>query len=432
MMRTGFTKSVCIPPANGPWSHQLELPGSKSLTNRALLIAALAEGKSRLLNALRCDDTRHMIRCLGQLGVLIQEDHGALEVFGSSGRFYPSGGQLYVGNAGTVARFLTAALNLGAGSYILAGNHRMHERPVADLVTALVERGCNITALKRSGSLPLQIRAGGIFGGYYQISGRYSSQFISSLMMAAPYANDPVTIGIDGTLVSAAYVEMTRRVMAAFGVDCRKGEAANITIQPGVYQGREFEIEGDASTASYFLAAAAITGGEVRLRGVSLDSWQGDLAFLQILEKMGCKVSLFENEICLVGNELRAIDVDMNNMSDVAPTLSIIALFADGSTRIRNVAHMRVKECDRIAAIASSLKQVGAEVEELDDGLIIQGKKRLRGAAFNPRDDHRMAMALSLIGLRVPGVSILNPACVSKTCPDFFELLSGGLPENQA
>lgn len=407
---------------NKPWSQDFRVPGSKSLTNRSLLISALAEGTSVLKGVLHSDDTRHMLSCLSRVGIQHTVRDECLLVHGLGGTFGPCSDDLYVENAGTAARFLTAALTLGQGQYRLTGNKRMEERPLKDLLDPLRRSGCRISEEKNNGSLPLVISGGGFPGGSMSIFSAHSSQYLSAVMMTAPYANEKVRINIEGKLVSKTYVSMTEQLMNSFGILCKWTDDSHLEIERGIYQACEYEIEGDASSASYFFGAAAITNGVSRIRGLSPHSQQGDLGLIYILEKMGCKVSHHHDEVCLSGGPLVGVDVDMNTMSDVAPTLAVIALFAKGKTTIRNVGNMRIKECDRISAIVQELRKTGAQVEEWEDGFSVEGSGSLKAAEFSTYDDHRMAMAFSLAGLKIPGIKIQNPGCVSKTFPDYFQV----------
>lgn len=337
--------------------------------------------------------------------------------------FSPCQEELYVENSGTSARFLTAALTLGSGRYVLTGNERMQQRPITDLLHALNSLGCTVVDLNHTGCLPIQVSAHGLRGGQVDIPGDKSSQYISAIMLAAPYAKQPTELHITGPLVSRTYVEMTRDIMLSFGGQSQWKEEQTLIIAPNQgYYGRHYEIEGDASSASYFFGMAAITGGRIKVKGIRKDSTQGDLGLLDILEKMGCSITWEKDGVIVKGGALKGIDVDMNTMSDVAPTLAAIALFAEGKTFIRNVGNMRIKECDRIHAVVTELRKIGAEVDEWDNGFSILGQGRYQAAELHTYDDHRMAMSFSLVGLKIPGITILNPQCVTKTFPSYFDL----------
>ncbi len=416
-----FKKSLVIP-VSGPIDSKIRIPGSKSLTNRALLIASLAKGKSKLSGLLHSDDTHYMIQICKSLGIRCEIDGETVFIKGCDGDPGPWSEELYVGNAGTAARFLTAMLPLGKGDYILNGNERMQQRPIIDLIVALNKLGVGVKDINNTGCPPVQITGGGLKGGELSIPGDKSSQYVSAIMMAAPYAKRDTVIHITGELVSRTYVEMTQRIMIEFGADCAWQDKQTLRITPQKYEGRSYEIEGDASSASYFFGMAAITGGRIKVKGLTKNSSQGDLGLLDILEKMGCQISWNGDEVSVQGKDLSAVDVDMNTMSDVAPTLAVVGLFAKGTTIIRNVGNMRIKECDRISAVVTELRKLGASVEEWEDGLSIKGNCQLRGEALATYDDHRMAMAFSLAGLKVPGVTILDPGCVSKTFPSFYDV----------
>lgn len=407
-------------------------PGSKSLTNRALICAALANGESVLEGSLDSEDTRVMIGALRQLGLVVESiDRGTcLRVEGQSGHWPHPNAKLNLANSGTSIRFLTAMVALGHGEVSLDGVERMRKRPILELVTSLNELGARVTCRHADACPPVDVIGRGLAGGSVKMRGDISSQYLSALMMVSPFAASDVTITIVGPQVSRPYVEMTQQVMEQFGVNADlRNDARQVTVASGQrYQGREFDIEPDASAASYFWAAAAISGGEVRVSGLSRKSLQGDVRFCDCLEKMGCDVRYDDDGIVVRGSVLRGIDVDMNEISDTVQTLAAVALFAGSPTRIRGVAHNRHKETDRIGDLATELRRLGAEVDEHEDGLSVM-PRQLQGADIETYDDHRMAMSLSLVGLRVPGVRILNPDCTSKTYPAFFEDL-GKLTKN--
>jgi len=419
--------SLEIPVASGPVRGRIRPPGSKSITNRALVCAALAEGASTLRGALDSEDTRVMIEGLRALGVEVagtkpQADGNSSIVHGTGGRIPALEAELFCANSGTTIRFLTALVTLGHGAFRLDGTARMRERPIGDLLAALTQLGAQAVSENGDGCPPVVVHANGMAGGRATVRGDISSQFLSGLLMAAPCARSPVEIEIDGPLVSQPYVLMTLEVMRAFGVEVQASESLRqFQIDaPQKYGASDYAIEPDASAASYFWAAAAVTGGEVTVDGLSADSWQGDVAFVDCLEAMGCEVRRDANSITVVGRPLGGIDVDMNAISDTVQTLAVVALFADGETTIRNVAHMRHKETDRIAALATELRKLGGEVVERDDGLSIRAAKP-RAAVIDTYHDHRMAMSCALAGLRIAGVRINNPGCVDKTYPAFFD-----------
>ncbi len=434
-----MTKSITIVPAPGPVRGSIRPPGSKSITNRALVCAALANGPTKLLGALQSDDTEVMIESLRRLGVSVKVDQveQSVSIEGASAEARTGGcipfepAELFVGNSGTTIRFLTPLVTLGRGAFRLDGVARMRERPIGDLLDALSQLGAVATSENDNRCPPVTVRANGLPGGEATVRGDISSQFLSGLLMTAPCARSLVVIRVDGELVSKPYVEMTLEVMQAFGVEVCCSDSLDRFDVPyeSTYVGRNYSVEPDASAASYFWAAAAITGGEVTVEGLSRKSLQGDVAFVDCLERMGCEVDAAEDRMTVCGGELRGVDVDMNAISDTVQTLAAVALFADGPTTIRNVGHIRHKETDRIADLATELKKLGARVEEGDEGLtILPGA--LRAAEIETYDDHRMAMSLALVGLKTPGVTIRDPDCTKKTYPGFFRdlewLVAGG------
>ncbi|HEX6960605.1 MAG TPA: 3-phosphoshikimate 1-carboxyvinyltransferase [Lacipirellula sp.] len=399
-------------------------PGSKSITNRALVCAALAEGDSTLTGALDSEDTRVMIAALRSLGIVVEAEEGGrtLRVEGCGGTVPASRADLFVANSGTTMRFLTAMVALGRGEYRLDGVARMRERPIGDLVDALKQLGAVIKCEGEQRCPPIVVNARGLAGGRATIRGDISSQFLSGVLMAAPYAARPVELAVEGALVSIPYVDMTLEVMRSFAAAATaESDYASIRVDNARrYAGRQYAIEPDASAASYFFAAAAIIGGRITVEGLNRDSLQGDLAFCECLRQMGARVDYGPDSTTVEGGPLGGVDVDMNAISDTVQTLSVVALFADGPTRIRNVAHIRHKETDRIGATATELRKLGAEVEEFDDGLVIHPPKELHGAEIDTYNDHRMAMSFALAGLRTPNVVIRNPECTAKTYPAFF------------
>jgi 3-phosphoshikimate 1-carboxyvinyltransferase len=419
--------SLEIKPVDGPIQVRVRPPGSKSITNRALVCAALADGTSTLTGALASEDTEVMIAGLRKLGIEIESrDAGRTLIVHGKGGYVPATNvDLFCANSGTTIRFLTALTTLGHGKYRLDGIERMRERPIGDLIDALDQLGTQVRSETGNGCPPVLVEADGLRGGTAKIRGNISSQYLSALLMAAARAESAAELRIDGPLVSQPYVRMTLAVMRAFGVevDATKSLDCLRIAAPLRYAAITYPIEPDASAASYFWAAAAITGGEVTVDGLSGESLQGDVAFVDCLEQMGCDVQRGDDSISVIGRPLHGIDVDMNAISDTVQTLSVVALFADGLTTIRNVGHIRHKETDRVAALTAELRKLGAEVMERADGLTITPKK-LQSAAVATYNDHRMAMSFALAGLRIAGVRINNPECVSKTYPEFFEDLA--------
>ncbi len=413
-----------IEPLAHPPQASVRVPGSKSLTNRAVIIAALAHGNTTLHGALESDDTRHCVNALLQLGFEIERAPETLRVRGLGGRIPARAATLLVGNAGTAARFLTAMLTLGTGSFVVDGEPRMRERPIADLVTALNALGATVSA--PSGCPPVTVQASGLAGGTASIASEVSSQFLSAVLMAAPYARQPVRLELAGALNSRPYVTLTSRVMADFGAPVHTPDPQTFVVQPGVYQAQaDYAIESDATAASYFWAVPALCGGRVLVQHLSRASAQGDVAFVDVLARMGCDVTETPAGLAVSAPPaaLIGVDVDMRDIPDTAQTLAVIAPFARTPTRIRGIASARLKETDRVAALCTELTRLNVQVDEHPDGLTIYPAADLRPAVIETYNDHRMAMAFSLIGLRVPGVHIANPACVNKTFPRFFQTL---------
>jgi len=406
----------------------VRLPGSKSISNRALLLAALAKGETVVRGLLDSDDTRVMLEALARLGVRIRQEGGVVRVSGVDGSFPVREAELFLGNAGTAFRPLTAALALSGGTYRLSGVARMHQRPIGDLVDALRRLGARIDYLGDEGYPPLLIHAGELnIDAPVRVRGDVSSQFVSALLMALPLSGKATTVEVEGELISRPYVEITLNLMRRFGVEVRR-EGWRVFQVPGErYKApAEIFVEGDASSASYFLAAGAIGGGPVRVEGVGLDSIQGDVRFTEVLERMGAEVVMGDAWIEVRGRgRLKPIDLDLNHIPDAAMTAAIAALFAKGPSAIRNVASWRVKETDRLAAMATELRKLGARVDEEPDALRIAPPERLTpGVAIDTYDDHRMAMSFALVALGGVPVRINDPGCVAKTFPDYFSVLA--------
>ena len=399
----------------------VECPGSKSYTNRALLIAALAEGVSTLRNPLFSDDTKYMSLALEQFGVPVKQEDRAFVVSGTSGQLKTPHSEISIGLAGTTMRFLTTFAALAPGVTQLTGERRMLERPISDLTDALNQMGANIRSIKDNGCPPLEIPGGGIPGGEIDLAGDKSSQYLTSILLSAPYFKNDTTINIIGDLTSKSYADITLDIMRAFGVTVENESYTRFRISAGqAYRAGNYTVEADWSSASYFLASAAITGGEVALNGLNPDSVQGDAGFLNVLEQMGCEIERSPEKIFIKGNPLRGIDINMNSMPDVVQTLAVMALFAEGETSISGIANLRIKETDRIGALKQELSRLGAHVEAGDDFLKIH-PGTYGPADIETYDDHRMAMSLALAGLKIPGVRIKNPSCVEKSFPDFFD-----------
>lgn len=414
-----------IIPIPHPLNATVRVPGSKSLTNRALLISALANGKTSLTNALFSDDSSYLAKALQTLGfdVELDEQNCEMIVTGLGGKIPAANASLFIGNAGTAARFLCAFLTLGNGKYMIDGDARMRARPIQDLIEALSQLGVELEATNNCP--PVEILAKGLSGGKTKIAGNISSQFLSALLMVAPYAKSPIEIKVTTDLSSKPYVDMTIAIMKDFGVEIQRKDYQSFRIPITNYQSPvTHSIESDASAASYFFAAPAICGGTVRLENITRKSKQGDIAFLDVLKQMGCNIEEGENFIEATGAEnLNGVDIDMRDIPDTAQSLAVLAPFAAAPTRIRGIASARLKETDRIHATCTELARLGISVAEHDDGMTIYPCDKIQPATVRTYNDHRMAMAFSLIGLRVEGITIENPSCVSKTFPNFFEVL---------
>jgi len=417
---------ITIIPIDRPLDATVAVPGSKSLTNRSLVVAALSDGPTLLTNVLEADDTARMADSLGRLGFSLRPGDpgpGTVLVDGLGGLVPAPSANLDAGNAGTAARFLAALVSLGSGDFVIDGSARMRERPIADLVEGLRQLGVAIEC--PSGCPPVRIHAAGLAGGTVVIDGDTSSQFVSALLLAAPCARSPVEIVMGRPLASRPFVDMTLAVMSDFGVEVARDGYRRFSVPCGRYRAQaSYAVESDATAASYFFAAAAIAGGTVRVERISRRSRQGDIAFLDVLTAMGCRVEESGCSIEVSGpRELRGIEVDLSAIPDTAQTLAAVAPFASSPTAVFGIAPARLKECDRIAATCTELARLGVEVEERADGFVIQPCRAMHAATIRTYDDHRMAMAFAIAGLRVPGVSIGNPSCVSKTFPSFFDTL---------
>ncbi|KAK4411278.1 3-phosphoshikimate 1-carboxyvinyltransferase, chloroplastic [Sesamum angolense] len=426
-------------------SGTVKLPGSKSLSNRILLLAALSEGTTVVDNLLSSDDIHYMLGALKTLGLHMEEDKAKQRaVVGGSGGLFPVSKeakdeiQLFLGNAGTAMRPLTAAVVAAGGnaSYVLDGVPRMRERPIGDLVSGLKQLGADVDCFLGTNCPPIRVVGkGGLPGGKVKLSGSVSSQYLTALLMAAPLALGDVEIEIVDKLISVPYVDMTLKLMERFGVSVEHSDSWDRFLVRG---GQKYKspgnayVEGDASSASYFLAGAAVTGGTITVEGCGTSSLQGDVKFAEVLEKMGAEVTWTENSVTVKGpphdtsgrKHLRAIDINMNKMPDVAMTLAVVALFADGPTAIRDVASWRVKETERMIAICTELRKLGATVEEGPDYCVITPPEKLNVTAIDTYDDHRMAMAFSLAACTDVPVTIRDPGCTRKTFPNYFDVLA--------
>ena len=398
----------------------VNIPGSKSVTHRYLIMAALAEGRSWLGNGLWCEDTRYTATALERFGAQIRHSPEAIEVIGTGGDLNSPADPVYLENAGTSMRLLTAVACLGRGATVLVGNERLHTRPMEELLVALLPLGGVVESLQERGYPPVRIHGSGLKGGRTIVNASRSSQFVSAILLAAPYASQPVEITVQG-LVSKPYVDVTLDGMSRFGARACWLDEEKLRVEaPGRYLEGSYDVEGDCSSASYFWAAAAITGGKVSTQNILHESRQGDLAFLDILCQMGCLAEWHDHGVTLYGGQLRSIEVDMKDMPDMVPTLAVAAAFAQGKTVITNVAHLRIKESDRLRAIAEGLEKMNVQVEEKADCLTIRGGNP-RGALIDPHNDHRIAMSFAVAGLMAKGVRIVDEMCVNKSFPQFWE-----------
>ncbi|EII1030213.1 3-phosphoshikimate 1-carboxyvinyltransferase [Salmonella enterica] len=406
----------------------INLPGSKSVSNRALLLGALACGKTVLTNLLDSDDVCHMLNALSALGInyTLSADRTRCDITGNGGPLRASGAlELFLGNAGTAMRPLAAALCLGQNEIVLTGEPRMKERPIGHLVDSLRQGGANIDYLEQENYPPLRLR-GGFTGGDIEVDGSVSSQFLTALLMTAPLASKDTIIRVKGELVSKPYIDITLNLMKTFGVEIANHHYQQFVVKGGqqYHSPGRYLVEGDASSASYFLAAGAIKGGTVKVTGIGRKSMQGDIRFADVLEKMGATITWGDDFIACTRGELHAIDMDMNHIPDAAMTIATTALFAKGTTTLRNIYNWRVKETDRLFAMATELRKVGAEVEEGHDYIRITPPAKLQHADIGTYNDHRMAMCFSLVALSDTPVTILDPKCTAKTFPDYFEQLA--------
>ena len=399
----------------------ITVPGSKSYTNRALLIAGLTDGECRLEKPLVSDDTKYMIRALKAFGIPVQEEKEAFLISGKGGKLSASNKDIFIGNAGTTMRFLTTFSALAPGKTRLDGDERMRERPLADLLDCLTQMGVKAVSANGNGCPPIDIEGGEVPGGEVQLAGDKSSQYLTSILLSAPYFKNDTCIHIQGDLTSKSYADITLDIMKTFGVHVDNESYQRFKVKAGDrYKAQTYRVESDWSSASYFLAAGAVTGGEVTLTDINPHSVQGDAQFTSVLEKMGCLVEKKSHSLHIKGNPLRGISINMNNMPDAVQTLAVTALFAEGETVIQGIGNLRIKETDRISALANELSRLGAEVETGEDFLIIRPGD-YKGAEIETYNAHRMAMSFAVAGLKIPGICIKNPKCVEKSFPDFFK-----------
>ncbi|GBC61430.1 3-phosphoshikimate 1-carboxyvinyltransferase [Desulfonema ishimotonii] len=397
------------------------VPGSKSYTHRILIASALSDGPCTVRNMLRSEDTLLTLATLKQMGVRAEEKEDRLILHGTGGRLSACD-EIYLANSGTSMRLLTAVAALAEGTTVLTGTERMQERPISDLLDALNQMDVPARSLTGSGCPPVEVRGGNLNGGSVALKCGISSQYLSGMLLIAPYTRNGLEIKIVEGPVSKPYVDMTVEVMQRLGVTVERSEY-DLFFVPGnqLYRAGDYTVEADVSNASYFWAAAAVTGGTVRVRGISADSGQGDIRLLDCLERMGCRVIREKSGITVIGGPLSAIDADMADMPDMVPTLAVVAAFAEGTTEIRNVAHLKAKECDRLAAVATELSKMGIDARCTESGLIITGGKP-HGAEIDTYDDHRIAMCFSVAGLKVSDIFIKDEMCVKKSFPNYWEV----------
>jgi len=404
--------------------NEVTVPGSKSYTHRILVAAALSDGTCELTNMLNSEDTQLTRNGLKNMGVIIDETGGVVTVHGTTGELKPSETPIYLGNSGTSMRFLTGVAALGSGTYVLTGTRRMQERPIQDLLDALNTLGVDARSENRNGCPPVIVRGKQLKGGHTRIRCNISSQYLSSLLLIAPYTREGLTIEVIKGPVSKPYVDMTVDIMSQMGINIQRNGYERFWISGGqTYKSGKYTVEPDCSNAGYFWAAAAVTGAKIKVKRITKDTLQGDVRFTEILERMGCKVDFEPDGISVTGGKLTAVEADMSDMPDMVPTLGVVAAFAEGTTVIKNVAHLKTKESDRLTATANELNNIGIEAIAHDTGLIVKGGTP-HGAQIDTYNDHRIAMSFAVAGLTVPDVFIKNETCVEKSFPDFWEVLA--------
>lgn len=402
----------------------VEVPGSKSYTHRILIASAISDGECTISNRLKSEDTELTLKALQQMGTAAGEIDGVLRIHGTGGRL-TGGTEIYLGNSGTSMRLLTSVLALAEGETVLTGTDRMKERPIGDLLDGLTQIGVNAQSVNGNRCPPVAVTGRSLQGGRIALKCGLSSQFLSGLLLIGPYMREGLEIEVVQGPVSKPYIDLTLQVMERLGVPVERSGYERFHV-PGnrIYRAGRYTVETDASNASYFWGAAAITGGTVTVKHIDSATRQGDIGLLRCLQRMGCRVAGSEDGIAVTGGPLSAIEVDMADMPDMVPTLAVIAAFAEGRTIIRNVAHLRAKESDRLAAVAAELTKMAVSVTEHKDGLVIQGGSP-KGARIDTYDDHRIAMSFAMAGLRVPGVVIEEERCVEKSFPGFWEVFKG-------
>ena len=414
-----------VEPGLGQKTIEITLPGSKSYSHRLLIASALADGKSRLTGLLRSEDTLLTRDALRAMGVCIEDDGHTMVVHGRAGALSSCAAPIYLANSGTSMRLLTGVAALSDGAVVLTGTSRMQERPIEALVDALKEAGVSASCLRGTSCPPVHVTGGTFKGDRVRIDCSVSSQFLSSLLLAGVYAEKGIEVCVKDELVSKPYVEITLDIMKRFGVEVTHDEAfRTFAVAPGQrFKAGDYHCEPDASNASYFWAAAAVTGGRVKVNHITEASMQGDVGFVRVLEKMGCTVSREPEGIAVEGGPLKGVSVDMSLMPDVVPTLAVVAAHASGETRVENVAHLKAKECDRLGCVAAELIKMGIEARTGEDWLSVTGGEA-RGSEVETYDDHRMAMSFSVMGLTTEGISILDPGCVKKSFPNYWDVFS--------
>ena len=401
---------------------EIAAPPSKAHTLRAIIIGSLAKGTTVIKNPLLGEDQLNVINCLKKLGVKIDVASNKITIQGSGGRYKPIESELNVGESGVGMNFLAAAANLSDKPVVIGGSKRLTERPIGEIINGMRQLGCKIDYLDKEGFPPVKIYGGGIRGGKAAIKGGKTSQYFSAITISSPYAQNEVTLNCTDEMTEKPYFDITLQMMSEFGVDAVNKNYKQITVPSGKkYSAREMTIEGDYSSASFFFLAAAICKSKVTISGLRIDTKQGDKAFLNLIEKMGCKISEKKDKISIEGGELSAIEQDMSDVPDLVPPTAIAAAFAKGSSRLTNIGHLRLKECDRLAVMACELNKMGVSAKCDEDSLIIEGTRKAHGAKIDPHNDHRIAMSFAVAGLAAGQQIIEDENCVAKSFPDFWE-----------
>jgi 3-phosphoshikimate 1-carboxyvinyltransferase len=399
----------------------VDAPPSKAHTLRALIIGSLSTGETMIYNPLLGEDQLNVIECLKRLGIKIEAGKDKLTVIGTGGKYTPIKDKLNVGESGVGMNFLTSAVNLADKPVVITGSKRITERPIEEVVEGLRQLGCKIDYLGKEGFPPIRVHGGGIAGGEAKIRGGECSQYFSSIVISSPYAENKVTLKCIDEMTEKPYFDISLQMMAEFGVKAKNSNYKLIEVPNGKYSAREMTIEGDYSSASFFFLAAAICKSKVTVKGLRTDTKQGDKAFVALLEKMGCEASETDKGVCIQGRELTVIEKDMSNLPDLVPPLAIAAAFAKGESHLTNIGHLRLKECDRLAVMASELVKMGVEAACDESSLIIKGSGKIHGGQIDPHNDHRIAMSFAVAGLATGEQKIDDEMCVAKSFPDFWE-----------